>query len=140
MPHDSTCMSGVKNPAERFCEVISGVQNASAMYELDFKSFFPVLDREIGYVNVSGTFSGSFRVDHLDGSHVVFEESGWSLHRETKVNKNGTEILGSLSGGNSSDEFCLRRACGSDGLSLRLVSNGGGGENERVPGGGTTLA
>ena len=78
-------MTGVKNPAERFCEVISGVQNASAMDELDFKSFFPVLDREIGYINVSGTFSGPFRVDHLDGSHVVFEELGGSLGRSADI-------------------------------------------------------
>ena len=132
-------MTGVKNPAERFCEVISGVQNASAMYELNFKSFFSVLDHKIGYINVSGTFGRSFRVDHLDGCHVVFEESGGFLHRKTKVSKDGTKILRSLCGGDSGDEFSLHGAGGSDGLSLRLVGNGSARENERVPGGGTAL-
>ena len=66
----------MKNPTKRFCEVISGVQNARAMYELDFKSFFSVLDRKLGYINVPGTFSGQFCVDHLDGGDIIFEESG----------------------------------------------------------------
>ena len=46
-----------------------------------------------------------FRVDYLDGSHVVFKESGGSLHREAKVSKNGTKVFCGLCGSNSSNEF-----------------------------------
>ena len=119
MPHNSTCMSGVKNPAERFCEVISRVQNARTMYELDFKSFFSVLDRKIGYINVPGAFGGPFHVDHLDGSHVIFEEAGRTLHRETKVSKDRPEVFRCLHGGNRSDEFGFSGAGGSDSLVIQ---------------------
>ena len=38
------------------------------------------------------------------------------------------------------DEFSFSRTGSSDGLSFRLVGNGGARENERVPGGGVALA
>ena len=108
----------------RFCEVISRVQNARAMYELHFKSFFSVLDHKIGYIIVLGMFSGLFCVDHLDGSHIIFKESGGSLHRESKVGKDRTKILCSFCGGNGSDEFSFSRASCGYSLSFRLVCNG----------------
>ena len=46
------------------------------MYELNFESFFPVLDCKIRYINVPGALGGPLCVDHLDGSHVIFEEFG----------------------------------------------------------------
>ena len=107
MPHNSTCMSGVKNPAERFCEVISRVQNARTMYELDFESFFPVLDCKVRYINVPGALDGLFRVDHLDGSHVVFEEFGRALHKESKVSRDRAEVFCSFRGSNRSNKFGL---------------------------------
>ena len=108
----------MENPTKRFCEVISGVQNARAMYELDVKTFFPILDRKIGYINVPRTFCGSFRVDHLDGSHIVFIESSRSLHRESKITKDRAKILCSFCGSNGGDEFSFSRASCSDGLSF----------------------
>ena len=135
MPHDSTCMSRVKNPTERFCEVISRVQNAGTMYELDFESFFPVLDHKIQYINVPRALDGLFRVDHLDGGHVIFEESGRTLHRETKVGKDRRKVFCSLRGGNRSNKFGLSRAGGSDSLSLRLVRNGSARKDESIPSG-----
>ena len=93
MPHDSTRMSRVKNPTKRFCEVISGVQNPRTMYELDLESFFSVLDCKIRYINVPGALGGLFCIDHLDGSHVIFEEFGGSLHRESKVGEDRMQQL-----------------------------------------------
>ena len=75
MPHNSMCMSEMKNPTKRFCEVICGVQNARTMYELDFESFFPVLDRKIRDVNVPRGFGGPFGVHHLNGGHVVLYQT-----------------------------------------------------------------
>ena len=92
MPHDSTCMPRVKNPTKRFCEVISRVQNPGTMYELGLESFFPVLYRKIQYINVPRVLCGLFCIDHLDGGHVIFEEAGRALHRETKVSKSTTAL------------------------------------------------
>ena len=72
MSHDPTCMARVENPTKRFCEVISGVQDPRAVREFDLFAFFPILDRKIRDINVSGTLSGMFSIHHLDGGHVIF--------------------------------------------------------------------
>ena len=81
------------------------------MYELDFKSFFSILDRKIGYIDVPRTLSGLLCIDHLDCSHIVLIESSESLHRKSKITKDRAQILCSFRGGSGGNEFSFSIDC-----------------------------
>ena len=85
MSHDSTRVMRVKNPAERFCEVISGVQDFRAMYELNLLSFFLILDREIRDIKVPRALRRTLRIHHLNGGHVMINL--FENVRETCISK-----------------------------------------------------
>ena len=76
MSHNPTPMARMKNPTNRFCELISGVQDPRAVHKFDLCGFFSILNCKILDINVLGTFSRRFSIHHLDGSHVIFVQLG----------------------------------------------------------------
>ena len=81
-------MAGMKNPAKRLCEIISRVQDPTAVHKFDFLCFLSILDGKIR--DVARALSGALCVYHLDRGHVVLIKSCGGKHGENKVGENRT--------------------------------------------------
>ena len=132
MAHDAATVSLMEDPAQRFCTVIRGVQNAGNMGHHNLLSVLPILDSKVLDINVARTLGWDLGVNHVDGGLIVHVNGGWSLWREAQFSEDGSEVLDLLGSSNSSKELCFSRTGGSDGLYLRFIGNSSTRKNEGI--------
>ena len=140
MTHNATCMTLMEDPAKRFGEVITRIENARAESHKDMAGIFPILDGKVLNINVPGAFRGYLGIDHIDSGLVVFINGSRSRWRKAKVSKDGTKVLSLFGSSDSSKEFGSSRAGSSDGLCFRAVGNSATGHHEGVASHGTLIA
>ena len=89
-------VSRVKDPSNRFGEVIARVDDATDELHSDVTSLFPFLDGEPLYLDVPGTIRGMSSVDDFDGRCIIFIQYGGIIHGKAQLGKNGAKISDGL--------------------------------------------
>ena len=70
--HETSAMTSMENPTERFCQIIRRVENACDVVHDNVLCSLPVLNGKMLHRNVVGAFRGNPGVDHVDSGLVVF--------------------------------------------------------------------
>ena len=76
MSHKATCMTGVKNPAERFGQVVGRIENTFDMMKGNMAFLLPILYGKMLYFEMTDSVCRMIVVDDLDGGFIVFKEWG----------------------------------------------------------------
>ena len=140
MAHCSTRMTVVENPTERFCQIVSGVEDSRYVANDEVASFFPFLDGEVLDVDMSRAFGRDASVDHVDGGFIVVVDDGGVGLGKTKFVEDHTEVFGLFGGKNGGKKFGFGGACGCDGLCFAAVGDGAAAKGEGVSGSAASIA
>ena len=86
------------------------------------------------------TDMGSAVVDKFDGAGVILTKRRWASGWEAQIGEHTAQSLGNLGSGDSSNEFGLGGAGGSDALGLAAVGDGSTSIKESIASGGAAVA
>ena len=76
VPHKATFMAGMKNPAERFGQVIGRIEDTFDVTKGNMAFLLPILYGEMLYFEMTDSVRRMIVVDDLDGGFIVFKEWG----------------------------------------------------------------
>jgi hypothetical protein len=95
----------MEDPSNGLGKTITWIDYTGNLVEIEVSSFLPVLEGKILYANMVRVLGRAAGIGHLDNGLIVFPDRSWSSLSETKLGKNGTEILGNFARGDSHNEF-----------------------------------
>lgn len=108
--HETTTVTRMKHPTERFCEVIGWIDDSRNMEKDDVAINFPILNGKELNEDVARAVSGDASIDHVDCRLVVavhWSRAGWW---KAKLRENGAKVLGMLGSRDSGIEFSFSGA------------------------------
>jgi hypothetical protein len=128
--HDAANMAMMEDPTEGFGEGIGRVDDARDMDHDDVAVAFPLLQGEVLNIDMARALGGLAGVGHQNSGLIIFVELRWTRLRIAEVGEDGAEVLCSLGGLNSGDEFGFGRGGGNHGLELGAVCNSSAAQGE----------
>ena len=121
MPHNPAGVTIMWDPAKRLGEVVRAVDDAGHMMKDNVAGFFPILDRKVLDINMTGTVGGYLGIDDIDSRDVVHMDWSGSRRRKSQFRQDGPQVFGMLGGSDCSHKFSFSGAGGSDGLCLTAI-------------------